>query len=54
LRVLLRILLEPPGKKFKKGTVETFNIEAIDVGKVKKIEVIAVAFSYATACFLKL
>ena len=37
---IFRIVLEPPNKKFKKGTVETFNIEAIDVGPLKKLEVI--------------
>nr|CAB3263471.1 lipoxygenase homology domain-containing protein 1-like [Phallusia mammillata] len=37
-KVTRRIILEPPTKKFKKGTVETFNIEAIDVGSIKKIE----------------
>ena len=38
--VFKRIVLEPPNKKFKKGTVETFNVEAIDVGSIKRLEVI--------------
>ncbi|CAK8676643.1 unnamed protein product [Clavelina lepadiformis] len=38
-KISRRIVLEPPNKKFKRGTVETFNVDAIDVGSVKKIEV---------------
>uniref|UniRef100_H2ZAW5 PLAT domain-containing protein n=1 Tax=Ciona savignyi TaxID=51511 RepID=H2ZAW5_CIOSA len=34
-----RIPLEPYSGKFKRGTIETFNIEAIDVGSIKKIEI---------------
>uniref|UniRef100_H2ZAW6 PLAT domain-containing protein n=1 Tax=Ciona savignyi TaxID=51511 RepID=H2ZAW6_CIOSA len=33
------IPLEPYSGKFKRGTIETFNIEAIDVGSIKKIEI---------------
>ena len=35
----LRIPLKPAGDKFRQGTAETFNIEAIDVGAIVKIEV---------------
>merc|ERR1712136_470800 len=33
-----RIPLKPPNEKFRQGTAETFNIDAIDVGAITKIE----------------
>ena len=31
--------MEPPNGKFKKGMVENFSFDALDVGKIKEIEV---------------
>lgn len=37
--MFFRISLQPEKGKFKRGTVETFNVEALDVGAIKAIEV---------------
>ena len=34
-----RVKLEPPNGKFKKGMVENFSFDALDVGRIKVIEV---------------